>query len=202
MKKCSKCKKEKDTLEFCKNKRYKDGYHDTCKSCRKEYNVLNKDKIKEYLNNYNKINKEKCRNYNKNYYENNKEYYILHRKNRDKNVIKQYKINSKLYKLNWSKAKYKTDIHYKISQLLRIRLIDALKNKVNKLQSSIKLLGCSLDECKQHLESQFKPEMTWENHGKIWEIDHIKPCASFDLTKLEEQEKCFHYSNLQPLTVS
>ena len=30
-------------------------------------------------------------------------------------------------------------------------------------------------------------------------IDHIIPCIKFDLSKLEEQEKCFHYTNLQPL---
>jgi hypothetical protein len=41
--------------------------------------------------------------------------------------------------------------------------------------------------------------MSWENHGKIWEIDHIKACSNFDLTKLEEQQQCFHYTNLQPL---
>jgi len=40
--------------------------------------------------------------------------------------------------------------------------------------------------------------MTRENHGK-WHLDHVRPCASFDLTKPEEQEKCFHYSNYQPL---
>jgi hypothetical protein len=48
--------------------------------------------------------------------------------------------------------------------------------------------------------------MSWENHGNQienkaktgWHIDHIKPCAEFDLTKEEEQE-CFHYSNTQPL---
>ena len=53
---------------------------------------------------------------------------------------------------------------------------------------------------KQHLESQFKDGMSWNNHGvKGWHIDHIKPCASFDLTDPEEQKKCFHFSNLQPL---
>jgi hypothetical protein len=41
--------------------------------------------------------------------------------------------------------------------------------------------------------------MTWLNHGQIWEIDHIKPCSSFDLTDLEQQKQCFHYTNLQPL---
>jgi desulfoferrodoxin (superoxide reductase-like protein) len=50
------------------------------------------------------------------------------------------------------------------------------------------------------LEKQFKLGMNWDNYGRSgWHIDHIKPCASFDLTKKEEQLKCFHYTNLQPL---
>jgi hypothetical protein len=83
--------------------------------------------------------------------------------------------------------------------LLRIRLIDALKGKNNKYKPTLKLLGCSIKKFKLYLESQFKPEMTWENHGDIWEIDHIKSCASFDLTDIEQQQECFHYTNLQPL---
>ena len=42
--------------------------------------------------------------------------------------------------------------------------------------------------------------MTRENHGlRGWHIDHIKPCSSFDLSDPEQQKKCFHYTNLQPL---
>ena len=41
--------------------------------------------------------------------------------------------------------------------------------------------------------------MSWENHGEIWEIDHIVGCANFNMEYLEEQKKCFHYTNMQPL---
>jgi hypothetical protein len=41
--------------------------------------------------------------------------------------------------------------------------------------------------------------MNWENHGIVWEIDHIKACANFDLKDIEQQKECFHYTNIQPL---
>lgn len=64
------------------------------------------------------------------------------------------------------------------------------------------LIGCSHQRLKAHLESQFKPGMTWKNYGK-WHVDHIRPCASFnDLTEMSQQKDCFHYSNLQPLWAS
>lgn len=53
-------------------------------------------------------------------------------------------------------------------------------------------------QLKKHLEIKFTKGMSWENYGK-WHVDHIKPCAKFDLTKESEQRKCFHYTNLQPL---
>lgn len=96
--------------------------------------------------------------------------------------------------------RYNNDIQYKIKTTLRNRFYSAII-KGFKVKSVLKLLGCSIEECKIYIEKKFKHGMSWENHGKVWEIDHIKPCNSFDLTKLEEQEKCFHYTNLQPLTI-
>lgn len=62
------------------------------------------------------------------------------------------------------------------------------------------LLGCTIEEFRAYLESKFTEGITWDNYGKQgWVIDHIIPCRSFDLTKIEEQKKCFNYKNMQPL---
>jgi hypothetical protein len=105
---------------------------------------------------------------------------------------------------NWNKIQRQTNPQWKLKANLRGRYLDALKRhtsggKVNKHHSAIKLLDCDIEYYKQYLEQQFQPDMTWENHGVLWEIDHIKPCAAFDLTKEEEQKQCFHYKNTQPL---
>jgi len=31
-------------------------------------------------------------------------------------------------------------------------------------------------------------------------VDHVLPCASFDLTDVDQQRRCFAWHNLQPLT--
>lgn len=190
MKICTKCNIEKPLNHFVKNKRQKDGYHYVCKNCHKLYKDQNKDKIqtkhKEWLHN----NKDYITNYNKQYNNNNKE-----RKNQ---LTKQWFENNPTYHKEWKQKKHNTDIYYKIKANLRSRFYNAVILHF-KIQSIIDLLGCSVNECKQHLESQFKPEMTWENHGEIWEIDHIIPCSKFDLTDIEQQKQCFHYTNLQPL---
>jgi hypothetical protein len=68
-----------------------------------------------------------------------------------------------------------------------------------KVDHSDQLLGCTIYEFRKHLESKFLPTMTFDNYGSLWHIDHIIPCAHFNLIIEEEQRKCFHYSNLQPL---
>lgn len=87
----------------------------------------------------------------------------------------------------------------RIALRLRNRINRALRGIVKKA-NTFWLLGCTIEELKQHLENQFKGNMSWDNYGFYgWHIDHIIPCASFDLSKASEQKKCFHYTNLQPL---
>lgn len=63
----------------------------------------------------------------------------------------------------------------------------------------MELVGCAIPFLRGYLEAKFKVGMSWSNHGAGWHIDHIKPCASFNLLDEKEQKKCFHYKNLQPL---
>jgi transposase-like protein len=70
---------------------------------------------------------------------------------------------------------------------------------MNKTQSSTQYLGCTFAHLKQHLESKFRPGMTWENHGKVWHVDHKRPLSKFNLMNAEECIRAFNWSNLQPL---
>lgn len=101
-------------------------------------------------------------------------------------------------------ARRKTDPLYKLNAVLRSRISTFFRRnlirqqrKVSKWNTSVVLLGASVDVIKNHLEMQFKDGMTWKNHGTYWHIDHIIPLAAAK-TK-EELEKLFHYKNLQPL---
>ena len=100
---------------------------------------------------------------------------------------------------SWKKQKWTNDSQYRLKSVLSHRVRLALKSQgACKKTSAQDLLGCSADHAKQHIQSLFCSGMNWENMGQ-WHIDHIRPCASFDLTDPEQQKQCFHFSNLQPL---
>lgn len=99
------------------------------------------------------------------------------------------------------KARRRVDPLFAVGMALRARMLQALRrDAAGKATNTLGLLGCTIPELRAHLETQFTPGMTWANRGlKGWHIDHIRPCASFDLTNPAEQRACFHYTNLQPL---
>lgn len=88
-----------------------------------------------------------------------------------------------------------------ISTKLRNRIHCALAIvDAKKAASTMELAGCTVAQLRHHLQARFTDGMNWENYGKHgWHIDHIRPCASFDLSDPEQQRQCFHYTNLQPL---
>ena len=91
----------------------------------------------------------------------------------------------------------RNDSDFKMLTILRGRILDVLRGH-SKSDTTISMLGCTIEELWIHLEKKFTKGMTRENHGE-WHVDHIKPCASFNLTEPEQQKICFHYTNLQPL---
>lgn len=96
------------------------------------------------------------------------------------------------------RAKQNQRPEFRMRANLRRRVHKALKG-VCKSASTLDLLGCLMPELKRHIERLFKPGMTWENYGPVWHIDHVRPCASFNLLDLEHQRACFNWTNLQPL---
>jgi len=97
-----------------------------------------------------------------------------------------------------NKKRKAIDPNFKLRGTIRCRRYGVLKGK-RASASSLKLLGCSAQEFRTHLEKRFKPGMKWENHGTVWHVDHVKPGSRFDLTDPVQQAACFHYTNQQPL---
>ncbi len=122
---------------------------------------------------------------------------IRAQKNKEKRKIyKQERIEKTRI---WEKNRYKTNINFRLTKLLRTRLRQALKG-IDKSDLTLELIGCTIDELKKHLESKFEPWMSWENQGRGgWDIDHIIAMSKFDLKCPVQQHACCHWSNLQPL---
>lgn len=121
----------------------------------------------------------------------------LFAKQNERSKLPKYVAKRNLTKRITKRRRYAEDPSYMLTHRLRSRLTAALKG-LCKAAPTRELLGCSAEELKKHLESLFQPGMSWENRQE-WHIDHIRPCASFNLLEPEQQRCCFHYSNLQPL---
>ena len=117
-----------------------------------------------------------------------------------KTYMRTYRKKNRLDILLQLKTRRENDPNFKIRQTLRSRIWTVLKRK-NKSKSATTLTLLGVDNVEtviSHIEKQFKPWMTWDNHGD-WHLDHIMPCASFDLTCPVQQLACLNYKNLQPM---
>jgi len=135
----------------------------------KEYYQKNKAKKAEYSKEYRATRQEKNKSYQKEYYQKNKK-----------------RINE--YKKNF----FKNNPKKKMTQKQRIQISKEIKKGINFMISTIKHLDCTFSQYSVYLESKFDENMSWENYGEYWEIDHIIPL---------NKGGSFHYTNTQPLSV-
>lgn len=199
------------------NAEYQNANRKKIKLQRKKYSASHVEELKitqheQYLkhrterllnsNEYGKIHKTKILKQKKDFYLKNKEIILQERekyytKNRNKILSRHAK---------YIRNRRRNDINFKLRTNLSRRVYQVLKNNY-KSSNTLKLIGCNFKQLRIHIENLFKSGMSWKNYGRgwagkgmhEWHIDHIRPCASFDLSKESDQKKCFHYTNLQPL---
>jgi len=180
MKTCAKCKQNKDLIDFMEDKTIKCGYRSYCRECQR---IKSKeDSRKRYKNGKRKQ-------------------YNVEKANDISLKYKKWRLENINIISKKANIKYKTDLNFRLKHILRARIQKALILGC-KRTSSTELLGCNIEEYKQYLESKFTKGMNWNNYGRkkgCWNIDHIKPCSSFDLNDIEQQKQCFNYINTQPM---
>jgi len=183
---CIECNREDDRARSVKHKE-KESIR------RRHYYEKNKEQILLQRRQEREINPEQSRMACRKYYSANKE--AMGRKR-----AAYYQVNREAavsYSNHYQQRRRRVDPGYAITLRLRSRINHAIKG-TSKSAKTTELVGCSPGELVRHLESQFVDGMSWENRH-LWAVDHIRPCASFDLADPEQQRQCFHYSNLQPL---
>ena len=157
---------------------------------------MNKDEIKIQRKNYrkNSNNKNLKRIFDIDYRECNREKIQLYKKNYFQN--KKQELYKKI------KKRKDEDINFRLACNLGKRVLNAFKPRnVGKTNKTSLLLGCSQSFLRLWIESQLFGEMTLENYGKIWCLDHCFPIASFNLLDENDIKKCFNWINLRPMYV-
>ena len=146
------------------------------------YHIAHKDELLQYWKDYRVIHQEHYRDYHQAYCQTHKE--------ERRPVIRDY-----------NRKRMADDIQFRMLSNLRARLNRAVRNQY-KSGSAVRDLGCSISEFRVYLEGKFLSGMSWDNWGKglgKWNIDHLVPISSVDLTQRDQLLKVCHFSNLQPL---
>jgi len=129
--------------------------------------------------------------------EKNKEHlFEYHKKWRTENVDKWRKT-----KRDYEKNRKDSDPLYKLVANFRTAIWTVLKeSNVDKYGHYFDILQYTPKELINHLEKQFKDDMTWDNYG-IWHVDHKLPITSFDIQEMGDEEfmRCWCLDNLQPM---
>lgn len=212
MKICYTCKKEKNILDFSKNKAKKDGYSHNCRNCesaikkdrynksekkstykrneltlikKKEYYLNNKEKILENRKEYYNENKEKIKECHANFYREHKDTIIEDQKeyyNKNRGKIIKKVVD---YEMN----RRKNDEYYRMFKNIKCRFRNALKAYTIKGKvKSCAEYGIDFKKIYEHLG---------DAPGKNYHIDHIIPLSMFDLTIPEHVSLAYSTHNLR-----
>lgn len=217
LKTCSKCRRDLPWDCFGRCRKNVDGLKYACKGCRKKdgqrYYEANREEVSVRNRKWKSENRDRVLEKGREYYEAhgaayreaNKEAISernrRYRESQDRDEVAEY--NRRYQEENREELNRKRverrrgDDNLRILHSVRTRMSKVLKGG-RKSARTVELLGCTIEFLRSHLESQFREGMSWDNYGE-WHIDHIIPCANFDMTDPEQQKQCFHHSNLQPL---
>lgn len=122
---------------------------------------------------------------------------VLDAKNRAYAIKNKERVSK--YKQEWKRKRVAESPEFHLIVNMRERIRFAMtKAATIRCERTKGLLGCSIPFLRGYIEAKFEIGMTWGNYGQ-WHIDHIIPCAGFDLRDEGAQRECFNYSNLQPL---
>lgn len=184
-KRCAKCNSVKPVTNFHVEKRYPGKRRSWCKVCMVAAGAL-----------YRKDHSERCHQYSRRYYETHSEQKYSY----SRGWLKEHPEKSSEYARNrykWQSASPR----WRLSNCIRAGIYISLQKGSKNGRHWESLVDFTLDQLKAHLEKQFLPGMTWENHGSVWHIDHKIPVAAFNFQKPEDIDfkRCWALKNLRPL---
>ena len=162
-----------------------------CGKCKKikPLPLFNKDSEKKDGYSY------RCRDCNKarlkEWYKTHKEVMSIWRKNNPERVKE---INKKYAK------KKRSMLNGKLNSIMGSNISTSLRG-YKRGRSWERLVGYTLEDLKKHLSNNFKKEMSWDNYGSYWHIDHKIPIAAFNFLSPSDHDfkVCWGLKNLCPL---
>jgi hypothetical protein len=164
----------------------------TCKSCDNEMDKLRKKKLREKNNNQRYMCEKCCIEKPLYSFAKLKKFY------KSKICLDCYPTFLKEQKNEWHRKESFSNVNYRLKKSLAARLRKVI---LDKNVSTMNYVGCNIQYLKEWFEFNFTDEMSWDNYGKLWSIDHVIPVYYFDLTNEHEKLRCWNWSNLTPATI-
>ncbi len=208
---CTKCKATKTLDEFPPDKKHRDGRASWCRVCGRlackrwaknhkesiaQRRIRNKDKIVRYGKNRWAAKKEHISAINREWAKRNPEKMKEYGKAwRERDIEHARELGRK------AAEKRSASATGRLSRIVSNGMRQTLKKGSKGRQHWEDLVGYSVNELKEHLEKQFLPSMTWENHGTYWHIDHRIPVIAFNFATVDDIDfiRCWSLDNLRPL---